>query len=254
MRGAAEMLAAVLLAATAASAQPLPERPLPPPFVPMRGEDAFERQTVRGAPFSARTQTELVQRLADGNRIAARWTGFVARDSAGRVRREQPLAAIGTLLAAPGAPPLTVIVDPVARVTFFLDSDAKRVRRMAWPAGEAPGGEPFGFAPGPQATAAQAPSVERLGTRETAGVSVQGMRSTWVIAAGQVGNERPLTIVSERWTSAELGIDLETRHSDPRFGETRFRLMELQQAEPERALFEVPAGWTLEDGPPRPPH
>ena len=245
-----EAIACLLLAAAAAQAQHLAGERLPPPFVPMWGEGAFERQTIRGAPFSARTETELVQTLADGNHISGRWTGFVARDSAGRVRREQPLAAIGALLAAPDSPRLTVIVDPVARAVFFVDVQTKSARRMTWPADDRrAGGEPRDLAPVPGA----APSAESLGSREIAGVTAQGTRSTYVVPAGRIGNERPLIVVSERWSSKDLGVDLETRHVDPRMGETRFRLTEIQQGEPDHALFEVPAGYTVEDGPPRPP-
>ena len=46
---------------------------------------------------------------------------------------------------------------------------------------------------------------------------------------------------------------LETRFSDPRKGETRFRLTELDRREPDHSLFEVPAGYAVEEGPPRPP-
>ena len=249
MKARLEAVVCLLLAAAAAQAQGVPETRLPPPFVPMWGERAFERQTVRGAPFSARTETELVQTLADGNRISGRWTGFVARDSAGRVRREQPLGAIGPLLAAPDSPRLTVIVDPVARATFFLDAQAKTARRADWPA-EDRRGESESLEPAP--VPGTAPSSEALGSREIAGIVAQGTRTTYVVPAGRIGNERPLSVVSERWSSADLGIDLETRHVDPRMGETRFRLSHVQQAEPEHTLFEVPSGYAVEDGPPRP--
>jgi hypothetical protein len=246
-------IACAFCSAAAVSAQPLPGQMLPPPFEPMRGEGAFERQTVRGAPYSAKTETDLAQTLADGNRISGRWTGFVARDTEGRVRREQPLAAIGALLAPPDAPRLIVIVDPVGRVTWFLDPDRKTARRMAWPAegGRLPppmvDGVPLRLPRG----ASPSPSTESLGSREIAGVRAQGTRSTYVIPAGQIGNERPLSIVSESWSSAELSLVLETRHTDPRLGETRFRLTEIDQREPDHALFEVPAGYAVEDAPPR---
>jgi hypothetical protein len=259
------------------SAQPSPPRlpggiapavsRVPPPFVLMGGEGAFERETVRGAPYSARTQTELFQTLADGNRIAGSWTGFVARDGQGRVRREQPLAAIGAVLAEPDAPPLIVILDPVQRLTLFVDNETRTVRRMPWEETEGDGrtaedAPPPGGPEGPRPSRRRAgllspgaivakPSIEPLGAREIAGVAAQGTRATYVIPAGRIGNERPLSIVSERWTSPELGTVLETRYSDPRTGETRFRLTEIERREPDRALFEVPAGFTVEDGPPR---
>lgn len=97
---------------------------------------------------------------------------------------------------------------------------------------------------------AGAASTESLGSREIAGVKAEGTRSTYVIPAGQIGNDRALSIVSERWSCAELDVVLETRHSDPRLGETRFRVTEVERGEPDHALFEVPAGYVVEDGPP----
>jgi len=41
-----------------------------------------------------------------------------------------------------------------------------------------------------------------------------------------------------------------TCHSDPRFGETTYRLTNISRAEPDRALFEVPAGYTVKEGGP----
>jgi predicted nucleotidyltransferase len=38
-----------------------------------------------------------------------------------------------------------------------------------------------------------------------------------------------------------------------RFGETYYRLLHLDRREPERTLFEVPAGYSVEDQPPRLP-
>jgi hypothetical protein len=131
---AAGRAAWLVLAAVVASAQPPPGGMSPAPFVLMEGRGAFERQTVCGAPYSARTETELVQKLADGNRISRRWTGSVARDGEGRVRREHPIAAIGMLMAPADAPRIVVITDPVQRVTWFLEAGTRTARRMAWSA------------------------------------------------------------------------------------------------------------------------
>lgn len=41
-----------------------------------------------------------------------------------------------------------------------------------------------------------------------------------------------------------------TRHSDPRSGETVYRLTNINRAEPDRSLFEVPADYTLKENEP----
>jgi hypothetical protein len=40
-----------------------------------------------------------------------------------------------------------------------------------------------------------------------------------------------------------------SRHSDPRFGETTYRLTNIVRGEPDRALFEVPADFKTVDEP-----
>ena len=250
--GVATLCLAASAALCAAQAPPPSVGPTPP-FVFLGAEDAFEGKTVKGLPYSATTETEILQTLADGNSISSRSTGFVARDSEGRTRREQSLAAIGALLARPDAPKLTVIQDPVARVTYLLEPVPKVARRLRWPE-QGPPAPPFppalggGLPPGTGSTTSAPP--EPLAGREIESLAAQGTRYTLVLPAGQVGNARPLTVVSERWYSSVLDLVLETRHADPRFGETHYRLLHVDRREPERALFEVPAGYSVEDQPP----
>ena len=45
-----------------------------------------------------------------------------------------------------------------------------------------------------------------------------------MIAAGTVGNERPIEVVTERWFSPELKTVVLAKHSDPRLGETVYQL------------------------------
>src|SRR5690242_7555338 len=67
-------------------------------------EMSFGDKTVKGAPYSADAITETTQTLADGNRITRKTTASLYRDSQGRTRREESLAAIGPWAAA-GDPP-----------------------------------------------------------------------------------------------------------------------------------------------------
>ena len=89
----------------------------------------------------------------------------------------------------------------------------------------------------------------QLGKQTIEGVEAEGTRTTVTIPAGEIGNERAIEIVSERWYSPALQLVVMTRHSDPRFGETTYRLTNIKREEPEKSLFEVPAGYTVKEGP-----
>lgn len=90
--------------------------------------------------------------------------------------------------------------------------------------------------------------TEDLGKQVIEGVSVQGTRSTATIPAGAMGNERPIEIVSERWYSPELQMNIMTKRNDPRMGETVYTVTNLNRADPDPSLFQVPAGYTEKAG------
>src|SRR5262249_46342445 len=90
--------------------------------------------------------------------------------------------------------------------------------------------------------------TESLGRQTIEGLQADGSRVTQTIRAGAVGNELPIEIVTERWYSPDLQMDVVTRRSDPRFGETVTRLTNINRAEPSHSLFEPPADYkTVED-------
>ena len=88
---------------------------------------------------------------------------------------------------------------------------------------------------------------DSLVTQALEGVAAEGTRTVETIPAGQIGNERPIEIVSEQWYSRELQATLMSRHDDPRSGETLYRLTNLQRNEPDPGLFQVPAGYTVKE-------
>jgi TonB family protein len=92
---------------------------------------------------------------------------------------------------------------------------------------------------------------ESLGKQSIEGVEAEGTRRTVEIPAGEIGNERPIEIVFERWYCPELQVVVMTKHSDPRFGETTYRLTNINRSEPAHELFEVPADYKVQ-GPPGP--
>ncbi len=90
---------------------------------------------------------------------------------------------------------------------------------------------------------------EQLGKQIIEGVEAEGTRTTVTIPAGEIGNERAIEIVSERWFSPELQLVVMTRNSDPRTGETTYKLTNINRAEPAKSLFEVPSDYTIKEGP-----
>jgi hypothetical protein len=202
---------------------------------------------VTGAPYSAEMTTEILQQLADGNRIERRSTSSVARDGEGRVRREQQLAAIGPILPQRDAQIVT-INDPVAKVHYSLDLARKVAIQSPVMFTRKIEGPVRAF---PPTRSAEAPETrtESLGTRDIEGVTAEGTRTVVTIPAGAIGNAAPIEMVSERWYSPELKIVLLSRRSDPRFGETTYRLERIVREEPAPELFQVPADFTIEKAP-----
>lgn len=89
---------------------------------------------------------------------------------------------------------------------------------------------------------------ESLGKQSFEGVEAEGKRITTTIPVGAIGNERAIEIVSESWYSPELKTVLFSRNSDPRTGETIYRLVNLRRAEPDASLFQVPSDYTVKEG------
>jgi hypothetical protein len=92
-------------------------------------------------------------------------------------------------------------------------------------------------------------TTEDLGSQTMQGITVTGTRTTRTIPKGQIGNDAPIAIVTEVWTSPELGTVVSSKRTDPRMGEQTFQLTDISRSEPDPSLFTVPAGFTVRDGP-----
>jgi len=238
----------------------------------------LEGEPVAGAPYSAEAVTKIVQTLADGNRIRHENRVKIYRDSQGRTRREETLESVGPWSSA--EPHRMIFInDPVAGDNYVIDPQRQTVHKMeiriaggagAQSAGEAmvrrdvtvirQQGQTEEFnveikaAPPAAITAVAAarPAAgweteqEDLGQQFIEGVLATGQRFTTVIPPEAIGNEREIRIVDERWRSSELGVEVRTSHSDPRFGETEYTLQNVQRVEPDPSLFVPPADYQVE--------
>lgn len=262
--------------------------PAPPMLPPPDGEFFYVRtegmfgglEPTKGAPFSARAVTETTQVLADGNQINRTETSQLYRDTEGRTRHETTLTLVGPLAAGKAPRQIVNISDPVAGASYMLDVNDKTAVKLPFQANpgrmrvkervmmmggsgavaiQKSSGGPEGPVTAGVATAtgadvgAQNSNIQRttesLGTREMAGVTAQGTRTTETIPAGLIGNENPIMTISERWYSADLHTTVYSKRTDPRFGTTVYQLTGISRTEPDASLFQVPADYTIKDKP-----
>ncbi|MGH9657796.1 MAG: hypothetical protein ACRD96_04575 [Bryobacteraceae bacterium] len=240
-----------------------PNSALPHVMQFVSSEFEWNDKVVKNAPYSADAVTESIQNLADGNRIVHKNTAKVYRDAEGRTRREQNLEGIGPFAA--NEPHQTIVInDPVAGVNYIVNPNNKSARKVNL--GKLRGGAPFNIRLPEPPSGEQSRTIinyeagaasgggnvnsrsESLGTRNIEGLIAEGTRTTITIPAGQMGNEKPIEVVNERWYSNELGLVVLSRRNDPRFGETVYQLNNVSRSAPERSLFDPPAGFNVEEG------
>ena len=187
-----------------------------------------------------------------------------------------------------GSHKLITISDPIAKTTYMLDEKGKTATRRKMPDREAmiakmmaearasgseailherhevvireraPSGTDAVMMPPPSGAGqvtftrairgAEGGREESLGTQVMEGLKVDGKRQTSTIKAGEIGNDRELTSVVERWNSAGLQVLIRMTTKDPQMGETTYRLTNLSRADPPAALFQIPADYTVTEG------
>lgn len=258
------MGSALLLTAGAVCAQEPPPPPGPDmmgPGGPVGGRmeilgfgEMHPGKVVTGAPYSAMAVIESTQTLSDGNTINRKVQTNVFRDSQGRTRRETTLPAVGPLAASGQPKSFIMIFDPVATTSYVLHPDTKIAEQLP--------SRPGGGKNGAQMETKFEARIQReiadgtlkkddLGVQTINGVSAQGTRYTRTIPAGQIGNDKVIVIVSERWYSPDLQIVVKSTRTDPRLGQTTYTLTNIQRTDPAATLFAVPAGYTVQAAKPQ---
>jgi hypothetical protein len=226
-------------------------------------------KAVKGAPYSAQAVNEMVQVLADGNRITNTTTSALYRDSQGRERREESASGNNSTVRS------VFITDSVEGVSYMLEPNSKVARKtaqrvMTVTAGGRGGGAGVGIGAGTYAFTVDSSDngsekvevsggrinvlskradrkEENLGSQVIEGVSAEGTRTTVTLPAGSIGNELPIVTVNERWYSPELQVVVMSTRSDPRTGTTTYKLTNINRGEPAPTLFQVPPDYTLND-------
>jgi hypothetical protein len=195
-------------------------------------DEGFNNRVVRGKPFSATEERRSLQILQNGTRIENNQTDRLFRDSEGRTRVEETNG-------------MATIFDPATNRRVELNPTARTARSVTnyqLTLQRALGGL---AAPNTLATAqgATAETTENLSAQMVNGVPAQGVRTTMTIPRGQIGNDREIKVITERWVSNDLQMLIKSSNSDPRFGDTSYQLTGIVEREPDPSLFQIPAGY-----------
>lgn len=214
--------------------------------------------SVIGAPFSAVATQQLTREFTDGNRMArtVRVTRYY-RDSAGRTRIEREISRQSTGATAALQTFVVEIFDPTRAEQYLLFPRTKTADVLAAstasPLAQAPFTPPGvtayfgGLTIGPNEPGWSEP--ESLGEQVMEGVRVTGTRREYTLAAGAIGNEKPIGITIEQWFSPDLGMIVSKTGKTTTGGGSRYRLEHIVQGEPDQGLFAVPSDYTLRRGP-----
>lgn len=201
-----------------------------------------------GAPFTLTLQTEWVKTLNDGGTITLVNQRKIARDASGRIYQERWYIVPKTGKMQSEMTTIQ-ISDPNAHThynCFMLQEPKICVLGRFAPSTSAVymnQGPPAGPLPNDAGNVIH----DDLGKQLVSGVETSGSRVTTIFNPGIFGNDMKLTTEKEFWYSPQLGINLISKRSDPRFGVQTFTVTNLILAEPDPKLFELPEGFKVED-------
>jgi len=229
-------------------------------------------EAVKGVPFSATQTTVREQTLSDGTVIRSTVDVKLWRDSEGRMRAESTLKPKASDQQESR---IVAIWNPIDRteMTWVSGSPAAsfatvahlpelQLNDMMGALASTPPSSSSG-APSRSLHAATAPDglsssairelanvhTEYLAGDSIAGLEVMGTRTTRVVPAGSIDNDRDFTVTSESWFSPELKTAVRQVTSDPRTGTVTTELSNIDHSEPDPGLFKPPAGYKLMDIP-----
>ena len=192
---------------------------------------------VEGAPFTLTVETQSDVTPQFGPKVG---TQRILRDSAGRQRYEAPVMDGVPRSATVG------IYDVVAGKYIQLDMNAKTAEVGPMRVGRTVKLDVSAVISQPPATVAAGQTL--LGTKEIAGLEAWGQRTVQTVRRAD-GVE--VTQDRELWRSTHYGIPLMQVIRNER-GKVTQHVVSFVAGEPDAALFEIPAGFTVKDAPPPP--
>jgi len=198
------------------------------------------------APFTTSLQTEWVRTFDDGGGVTLVNERRIARDTKGRIYQErwylvpkdgkEKSFMTAIEISDPEEHTLytcrteTHVCDP----THYALTASATYQAAASATGPLPNDEGYAI-------------HEDLGQQLISGVETVGTRESTTYNQGVFGNDRQYTTSREFWYAPQLGFNLLSKRSDPRFGTQTFTIVNLSLGEPDAQLFALPEGFRVVD-------
>jgi hypothetical protein len=243
----------------------------------------FAPRTVPGSPFSGTQERRTVQTLGDGTVLETSEVSTLYRDTDGRTRVETTQQGKTFITITDPVAHTTVRLDPANKIARKLTMPGFGTGVGGYAAAGTPAADKLaaeaGLTAGRRGAVASTAGVadvqskaalddlqktmaemqarqeattrtatEDLGMLHQNGVPAQGTRTTLTIPVGQIGNNREIKVVNERWYSQELQMVVKSVNSDPRFGTTTYEMRNISRSNPDSSLFQIPSDYTIQEG------
>jgi len=214
-------------------------------------------------PYTGTVKTTFVQKLPDDNSIRGVLISYEARDSAGRTISQTVQGCSFGVDGQRHERLMTTVNDPIAKTRANWKLGNAGEPKLAWvnhldvrqPTVEYTEDELAMLADRRRAFEAGMSYFqseykwEDLGTKQINGITAKGSRVTRTIPAGEEGNDKPTTVVTETWRSTDFAMTLYAVQDDPRRGRITMEFQDLKMGEPDPALFVPPSGYKISENP-----
>jgi len=197
-----------------------------------------------GAPFSLTLHAEWKRPIGNGGSITFINERRIVRDSKGRIFQER--AALAPKNTTVKSVVTTIqITDPAQHTWYNCVIAAKVCELYGYRLSTT---DKFGpLRDGNLVYEGGSSQDEDLGVSSTQGEDTHCYRETRTVNPGVSGNDQPLVSVRQFCYSPRLAFNLTSIVDNPFSGHQEFTVRDLNTAEPDPALFEIPEGYTVAD-------
>lgn len=199
-----------------------------------------------GAPFSFTLHTEWTRPLGNGGTFTLTNDRLIVRDSRGRIYQER-WALVPKGGKVKSFMSTIQITDPEQHTWYNCITTTKVCDLYRYSLSSTDEFVPFIAPTASMPNGTSSHQHQDLGDSTYEGENTHGYRETTTIAAGVIGNDKPMVTTREFWYAPRLAVNLLSIVDSPISGKQVFTAKDLSISEPEPGYFQVPTDYKVVD-------